>query len=100
MNKKLLVVAFAAVVVFGSLAVVADAGGLSGWAKFCQANWDGPIGQFFGWENQGDCVSWLAKNYNNSWAAKFCQDNWDGPIGQFFGWKNQGDCVSFWRNGN
>ena len=91
MNKKLLVVAFAAVLVFGSLATVAHAGNFISGAvvPHCKAHWS------YGFASLGDCISYYAKDFNNggrSGPAKYCQDVW-----HYYGFKNVGDCVSYYR---
>ncbi|MHC5032828.1 MAG: hypothetical protein ACYTGU_18435 [Planctomycetota bacterium] len=91
MNKKLLVVAFAAVLVFGSLATVAQAGNFISDAvvPYCKHI------AAYGHISVGECVSYYAQDFNNggnSGPAKFCQDAW-----QWFGFKNVGQCVSFFR---
>ena len=93
MNKKLLVVAFAVALVFGSLVSVAEAGNFI--SKYVVPHCKYYVSNGYYYDNVGDCVSDYARyiNNRNDWPAKFCQDYW-----YYFGFDNVGDCVSFHRN--
>lgn len=92
--KKVTLVVCAFALVFGSLALVAEADSpQQHWNEVCKFFGD------FGFDNHGQCVSALATRLNNDGPAKLCKTEFRGR--EFWEWrrfKNRGDCVSWYRD--
>ena len=99
--KKLGLVLCAVLVVFGSLALIAEASSpQQHWNQFCKFMEEkNPCLFEYKWGNHGNCVSFFAKKLNKSGPVKYCkwlEENHSWLFDCFY--DNLGDCVSFHRN--
>ena len=92
--RKLTLVLCAFALVFGSLAMVAQADSPQSYFNDLCKYFDD-----FGFDNHGQCVSYFATELNNKEPVEFCKGTFFGvEIWDLLGFKNRGDCVSFFRH--